>query len=73
MIVAGLQVFTSLKMTVVRRGRRKDLERDSKENGRQARDMGEGIWIVGERRNIVKVKSLQVGVNREGGGNWVEE
>lgn len=41
--------------------------------------MREGIWIVGERRNIVKVKSLQVGVNREGGGggggggNWVEE
>lgn len=30
--------------------------------------MRKGIWIVGERRNIVKVKSLQVGVNREGGG-----
>lgn len=75
MIVAGLQVFTSLKMTAVRRGRHKDLERDSKENGRWVRDTREGIWIVGERRNIVKVKSLQAGVNREGGrgGNWVEE
>lgn len=33
--------------------------------------MREGIWMVGERRNTVKVKSLQVGVNREGGGGVI--
>lgn len=57
--VTGVHLFEN-DCGVMREGVREDLERDSKENGGQAIDMGRGIWAVGERTNTAKVKSLLV-------------